>query len=195
MVYHLSLGHQKIDLAMVLNYNSGMLEGKVTDWFIVNCKPKQEFAVERKLRDIGINTYLPRYIKKQKVDKSRIDVIAPLFPSYLFAQFDISSHYQMIRYTRGIKTILGSKDYLWTMDNSKVEDIKSRESDGIVLLRSRDEVFHRGDRIVIDEGDFDGWEGIFEEELPDQKRAIIMLTNVCFSSKLIIPKRYLMLNR
>ena len=48
---------------------------------------------------------------------------------------------------------------------------------------------------MIDEGDFEGWEGIFQEELPDRERAIILLTNVKFSSKLILPKKYLVVHR
>ena len=55
--------------------------------------------------------------------------------------------------------------------------------------------FRKGDRILIDEGDFEGWEGIFQEELPDRERAIILLTNVQFSSKLILPKKYLVIDR
>ncbi len=178
-----------------MNYNYGMPEEKENDWFIINTKPKQDFQVEKKLREIDINVYLPRYLKKLKKNKSKLDVVAPLFPSYLFAQFNIAAHYQMIRYTRGVRTVLGNKEYLWTMDHTKITDIQSREDRGVVVLRHREENFHKGDSIVIDEGAFEGWEGIFEEELPDQKRAIIMLTNVRFSSKLIIPKEYLILNK
>ncbi|MBN2400137.1 MAG: hypothetical protein JXI33_07330, partial [Candidatus Aminicenantes bacterium] len=85
--------------------------------------------------------------------------------------------------------------YLWTIADEKIQAIKSRESNGIVLLRKKEDAFRKGDRILIDEGDFEGWEGIFQEELPDRERALIMLTNVKFSSTLILPKKYLIVDR
>jgi hypothetical protein len=90
---------------------------------------------------------------------------------------------------------LGSNECLWTIDGNRIESIKSREHNGIVQLKRKEERFKKGDRILIDEGEFDGWEGIFYEELPDRERAIILLTNVKFSSKLIIPKKYLIANK
>ena len=91
--------------------------------------------------------------------------------------------------------VLGNNEYLWTIGSDRIEDIKSREKDGVVILKKRKEIFSKGDKITIDEGDFEGWEGIFYEELPDRERAIIMLTNVKFSSRLIVPKKYLTLTK
>jgi transcription antitermination factor NusG len=162
-----------------------------SDWFIINSKPKQEFDAEKNLRTLAINVYLPVYNKKIKKNKIKVDRVTPLFSGYLFAQFDIREYYQKVRYTKGVKTILGYNEYLWTIADDKIQDIKSRESNGLVVLRNREANFRKGDRILIDEGDFEGWEGIFQEELPDRERAIIMLTNIKFSSKLILPKKYL----
>jgi transcriptional antiterminator RfaH len=165
------------------------------DWFIVNSKPKQEFDAERNLRTLGIDVYLPVYNKKVKKDRVKVDRVTPLFSGYLFARFDLSESYQMVRYTRGVKCLLGGNEYLWTLADEKIQDIRSRENNGLVVLRRREEHFRQGDRILIDEGDFEGWEGIFQEELPDRERAMILLTNVHFSSKLILPKKYLTVQR
>ncbi|MDD1746144.1 MAG: hypothetical protein LUQ16_00100 [Methanomassiliicoccales archaeon] len=172
-----------------------MKETPDTDWFILSSKPKQEFDAEKNLRALDVNVYLPVYNKKIKKNKTKIDRVAPLFSGYLFAQFDIHEFYQKVKYTRGVKTVLGCNEYLWTIADEKIRDIRSRESNGLVVLKKRENRFSRGDRILIDEGDFEGWEGIFQEELPDRERAIILLTNVQFSSKLILPKKYLVVNR
>ena len=165
-----------------------------TVWFIINTKPKQEFVAEKNLRSLGAAVYLPVYTKKKKKKKEKIEVISPLFAGYLFAQFSLQQLYHKVRYTRGVKSVLGNNNCIWTIDNTKVDDIKSREKNGVVLLKKREKNFEKGDKIIIDEGDFDGWEGIFYEELPDRERAIIMLTNVSFSSRLIVPKKFLILN-
>ena len=166
-----------------------------SDWFIISSKPKQEFDAERNLRTLDIPVYLPVYNKKVKKNRIKVDRVTPLFSGYLFAQFDIHDSYQKVRYTRGVKTILGRNEYLWSIADEKIQDIKSREDNGLVRLRKREDHFRKGDRILIDEGDFEGWEGIFQEELPDRERAIIMLTNIQFSSKLILPKKYLVVHR
>ena len=172
-----------------------MKDNGSSEWCIIHSKPKQEFCAEKNLKLLDINVYLPVYMKKIKKNKIKIDRIAPLFSGYLFAQFDIYDFYQKVKYTRGVKNILGYNEYIWTIADNKIQDIKFRENNGIVLLRKREDFFHKGDKIFIDEGDFEGWEGIFQEELPDRERAIIMLTNVKFSSKLILPKKYLVIDR
>jgi len=172
-----------------------MKDNSGSDWCIIHSKPKQEFCAEKNLKSLDINVYLPVYMKKIKKNKIKIDCISPLFSGYLFAQFNIYDFYQKVKYTKGVKSILGYNEYLWTIADAKIQDIKFREDNGIVLLRKREDSFHKGDRIFIDEGDFEGWEGIFQEELPDRERAIIMLTNVKFSSKLILPKKYLVIDR
>jgi transcriptional antiterminator RfaH len=164
-------------------------------WFILTTKPKQEFVAEKNLTLLGANVYLPIYLKKVKKKKEKHEVISPLFSGYLFAQFAINELYHSVRYTRGVKSVLGNNEYLWTIDNNKVEDIRRREDNGLVILQRRIEAFKKGDRIIIDEGDFDGWEGIFHEELPDRERAIIMLTNVSYTSKLTILKKFLKLSK
>ncbi len=170
------------------------MEEANSSWFIINTKPRMEFVAEKSLRSLGVNVYLPLYQKKVKKNKEKINIISPLFSGYLFSQFSVFKFYHKIRYTRGVKSILGNNDRLWTINSEKINDIRLREDNGIVALKKKDEIFRGGDKILIDEGDFDGWEGVFYEELPDHRRAIILLTNVGFTSKLIVQKRFLKLN-
>ena len=167
------------------------MSGSELLWYILSIKPKQEQSVIKNLNIMGVVSYLPLYKKKKKVKKEKTDVIVPLFPGYLFCRFDFDDHYQKIRYTRGVKKVLGNKQSLWIIDEDKVEDIRKREEDGLVIMKKVEEDFKPGMQIIVDEGDFDGWEGIFHEDLPDEKRAVILLTNVNFTTKLTIPKEYL----
>lgn len=167
------------------------MSGSELLWYILSIKPKQEQSVIKNLNIMGVVSYLPLYKKKKKVKKEKTDVIVPLFPGYLFCRFDFDDHYQKIRYTRGVKKVLGNKQSLWIIDEDKVEDIRKREEDGLVIMKKVEEDFKPGMQIIVDEGDFDGWEGIFHEDLPDEKRAVILLTNVNFTTKLTLPKEYL----
>lgn len=170
----------------------GMSESEASLWFIINTKPKQEFLAEKSLRSLGADVYLPLYHRKVKKNKEKMEVISPLFSGYLFAQFPVREMYHKVRYTRGVKAVLGNEEGLWTICSDRINDIRTREDhQGIVTLRPREEHFDSGDRIMIDEGDFDGWEGIFYEDIPGTERAVIMLTNVSYTSKLIVLKKFL----
>jgi transcriptional antiterminator RfaH len=169
-----------------------MSKGELQPWFIISVKTRHEFIAQKYLNTLNIDVYLPIYRKKFKIKKEKIEALSPLFSGYLFARFNIEESYHKVRYTKGVRAVLGNTDCLYTISDERIHDIRSREEGGIVILRSRDPHFKKGDRIIIDEGDFDGWEGIFFEELADRERAVIMLTNISYSSKLIIPKNILM---
>ena len=160
-------------------------------WYILSIKPKQDQTVIKNLDVLGVQYYLPLYQKKKKIKKTKTDVVVPLFPGYLFCRFEFDEHYQKIRYTRGVKKVLGNKQSLWVISDEKIDDIREREQDGLVVLKKVEEEFEKGNKIIVDEGDFDGWEGIFVEDIPDEKRAVILLTNVNFTTRLTLPKEYL----
>ncbi len=160
-------------------------------WYVLSVKPNQEYSVIKNLEALGVQTYLPLYKKKKKVNKKKTDVIVPLFQGYIFCKFIFEKHYQKIRYTRGVKKILGNKRSLWIINEEKIEDIRKREKGGVVILKKKQEHFNPGTHIIVDEGDFDGWEGIFFEDLPDEERAVILLTSVNYTNKMILPKKYL----
>lgn len=162
-------------------------------WYIICSKPKKEQEAEISLNNIGIDVYLPLCKKKKKSGKYKIEVVSPLFPGYLFAKFEFETYFQKVRYSRGVKKLLGNGENLWMIEEIKIEDIKNREEDGLVRLRPKVENFSPGDRIIVDEGDFEGWEGIFYEDFPEEKRAMIMLTSVSYTNKMLLPKSYLTL--
>jgi transcriptional antiterminator RfaH len=166
----------------------------ISGWFIVSTKPNKELVLKQSFDRMGILNYLPLFLKEKKKNKEKIKVVSPLFTGYIFARFDVMENYHKIRYTRGVKSILGNQQYVFSLSNEKIEDMKSREKGGYITLIQKPKSFKKGDRVLIDEGDFDGWEGIFYEEMSDKQRAVIMLTSVSFSNKLIIPKKFLVYN-
>jgi transcriptional antiterminator RfaH len=165
-----------------------MQEESEKPWYILNVKPNQELMAEVQLKKLGIEVYVPLYYKTVKKNKEKVKIIKPLFSGYIFARFDLIKYYHKIIYTKGIKSVLGNTSSIWFLDNNKVEEIKKREKDGIIVLKKKNEKFSRGDRVLIDEGSFDGWEGIFYEELPEKDRVVILLTSLGFSSKMTVPR-------
>ncbi len=165
------------------------------EWYVVQSKPRQEALARDSLAALGLEVYLPLYLKDEKRHRVKVKILSPLFAGYLFARFDTDTHYRAVRYARGVKTLLGQGHRLLSIPDSRIRDIREREKDGVVSLQKKTRPFNSGDPIRIDEGDFDGWRGIFVEELSDQERAVILLTSLSYSSRMVVPKNILIHDR
>ncbi|MCK7479982.1 MAG: hypothetical protein M0C28_23860 [Candidatus Moduliflexus flocculans] len=71
-------------------------------WYVINTKPKKESQVERLFVEGGFTVYCPKYVHERRV--------GPFFPGYAFLRFEFPEQYQMVKYTRGVKRVVGNDD-------------------------------------------------------------------------------------
>jgi len=153
------------------------------NWYVLNSKPKKEFQVEKLFNVGGFKIYNPKYKHESK--------IKPFFPGYEFIYFDFPSQYQLVRYTRGVKRIIGSREGPIPIPEEIILKIKSREINGLVELFKYGEEPEVGDEIEVVEGPMKGLRGIFKRELSDKDRVLILLNYVTYQGKLLIEKKKL----
>jgi transcriptional antiterminator RfaH len=153
------------------------------NWFVINTKPKKEFQVEKLFTEGGIKIYNPKYMHENK--------IKTFFPGYEFVYFDFPAQYQLVRYTRGVKRVIGNKDSPTPIPEEVIREIKSREIDGLIELYKYGEEPEVGDEIEVMEGPLKGLRGIFKKELTAKERVIILLNYVTYQGQLIIEKEKL----
>jgi len=153
------------------------------NWYIINTKPKKEFQVEKLFTEGGIEIYNPKYMHENK--------IKPFFPGYGFVYFDFPAQYQLVKYTRGVKRVVGSREAPTTIHEEVIREIKSREIDGLIELYKYGEEPEVGDEIEVMEGPLKGIRGIFKKELTAKERVIILLNYVTYQGQLIIEKEKL----
>ncbi|MFB0565935.1 MAG: transcription termination/antitermination protein NusG [Candidatus Aminicenantaceae bacterium] len=153
------------------------------NWFVINTKPKKEFQVERLFTEGGFHIYNPKYLHEDK--------IKPFFPSYEFIFFDYPSQYQLVRYTRGVKKVVGSREEPTPMPENIIREIKSREVNGFIELKKYGEEPEVGDEIEVMEGPLRGLRGIFKKEISDKERVMILLNYVSYQGQLLIEKKKL----
>lgn len=142
------------------------------NWYAIYTKPRCEESTARLLNKAGIETLSPRIRVVKRVRNRYIDVVEQLFPSYIFASFDREEHSHMIKYTRGVKYIVGKENPL-VVHSEIIEAIKVRMEGDIVVQAPEDLI--KGDRILIKEGPFKDFYGVFERDLPGKKRSMILL--------------------
>lgn len=153
------------------------------NWFVLNTKPKKEFQVEKLFKEGGIKIYNPKYRHENR--------IKPFFSGYEFIHFDYPSQYQLVKYTRGVKRVVGNRDGPIPMPEEVIHEIKAREVKGFIELYKYGDEPELGDEIEVVEGPLKGLKGIFKKELPEKERVIILLNYVSYQGQLRIEKKKL----
>jgi transcription antitermination factor NusG len=151
-------------------------------WYAVYTKPKREASVAFQLQNIGIEVLNPK-LRSRRYRRNRfIEVIEPLFSCYIFANFEKDNYFHLITYTRGVRYIVGKKNPVIV----PVEVIKAiKESmgeDNIIVVKPR--TFKKGDRVIIREGPFKDFCGIFEREIKSCERVMLLLSTLNYKIEL-----------
>lgn len=152
-------------------------------WYVLNTKPKKEFQVEKLFIEGGIEIYNPKYLYEAR--------IKTFFPGYEFIFFDYPAQYQLVKYTRGVKKVVGNREGPIPILEQVVLDIKSREVDGLIELYKYGEDPEIGDEIEVVEGPLKGLKGLFKREIPERERVLILLNYVSYQGQLLIEKKKL----
>ncbi len=105
------------------------------NWYAIYTKPKSEGAVAQLLSNAGIETLNPKIGVRKYIRKKYIEAVEQLFPCYIFALFDEGEHSHMVRYTRGVKYIVGKETPL-AVPPEIIEVIRERMVGDIVMLPS-----------------------------------------------------------
>lgn len=154
------------------------------NWYVVHTQPHQETLSESSLQRLGIETLFPRLKQRKIIRRVARTITAPLFPGYLFARFNLDTNYRAVNYARGVKRIVTFGSVPATLDDSIIESIKARlQEDGTAL---RGPAFAPGQTVRIQGGAFKGLEAVFERELNDHQRAMVLLQMLSGHTRLIV---------
>lgn len=149
-------------------------------WYVINTKPKKESQVERLFEEGGFTVYCPKYLHEKRV--------GPFFPGYAFVRFNFPEQFQMVKYTRGVKRVVGNDDGPTPILEEIVMGIKAREQGGLVVFEKYGQEPAVGDEIEVVEGPFKSLRGIFRKDVGDNERVMILLNYVSYQGTLLIEK-------
>ena len=142
-------------------------------WYVIQTKPKKEGETTSYLSTKGVEvfnplmeTFSPRNRKMEKVLKS-------LFPSYVFVKFDLEQNYNLVRWARGVKKVLGFGGYPSPVSDEVIGMIKQR-TDGNGIIRKTCH-FDSNDVIRVKSGPFKELLGTFDRWVSDSERVRILL--------------------
>jgi transcription elongation factor/antiterminator RfaH len=145
----------------------------MANWFLVYTKPKKESTVSDKLKGCGFEVFNPKLSERKHIRRKLQEVTTPLFPCYIFVKFDFPDNYRLIKYTKGVRKVIGTDNMPTPVNESIINSIKERMVDGI--LKYKPQKFTPGDRVAISGGPFEGLEAIFVREMHDMERVSVLL--------------------
>jgi transcriptional antiterminator RfaH len=156
-------------------------------WYVIHTKPKQEAKAQNNLSVWEVETFTPmlKEIRKTRAG-GQYFLAKPLFPQYIFARFDINALLHKVSFTRGVHSVLCYDNEPAPVDDDLIAILRSRvRADGFIHLG---EEFKPGDKVLIKEGRFKNFIGIFDRELKESARVRILLTTISFQSHITVER-------
>jgi transcriptional antiterminator RfaH len=129
----------------------------ITPWFALQTEPKNEKRVERLLSQKGYACFLPTYRQKRRWSARVVTLEMPLFPRYVFCQFNSSAFGKAVS-TRGVLRVVGF--------GGRPAEIPMEEINALQLLAQSDvlrepwEYIPEGTLVRVETGPLTGAHGI-----------------------------------
>lgn len=159
------------------------------EWFVVNTKPRNDDRAAKNLSVGNIEILAPKLRLKKYKDGRVRQVTEPLFPNYIFARFDPIHEYHLVKYTRGVNTVVKFNGVIAPLKSEVVDFIRSRLVNGVATIEERS--FSNGEKVFIKDGPFKGLNAVFEKELPGHERVAILLNDVNYYARMQVDKNLL----
>lgn len=159
-------------------------------WYAIQTHAKQEGRAESNLLSWNVETFVPRYLsrRRQEFRSEPTCTVKPLFPGYIFARFAAETMFHKIRYTRGVRSIVSIGGRPVPVEDAVISMIMSRHGeDGFIRLGNE---IKPGDEVVVRDGTFSGFEGVFERRMTDSERVAILLKTVTYTFRVVLPDVY-----
>lgn len=143
------------------------------NWHLLYCKRGQIPRAIEHLERQQVACFTPMVTIEKLLRGKRTTVTEPLFPNYLFIQFDPEViHTTTINSTRGVSTFVRFGQYPVHVSQDVIDALQIPQLSPITY--SEENVPHSGDSVLITEGIFQGIQAIYQE--PDgEKRSVLLL--------------------
>ncbi|MGP0123215.1 transcription/translation regulatory transformer protein RfaH [Pseudomonas bubulae] len=140
------------------------------DWYLVQCKPKQDERAEENLMRQGYACSRPVCSREKLLRGKRQLVQESLFPGYLFIHMPLGANWAPLRSSRGVARVVAFGGQPLPVSQQLVEQLQARAQS--CLLRA----FKPGERVTLKEEGFAGIESIFMSM--DGEERVILLINL-----------------
>ncbi len=143
-------------------------------WFCLKSQPKHEHIAAAHLRQLeGVEVLCPRIRYRKDTARGVLWFTEALFPSYLFARFDLATQHNAVRYAHGVSALVNFGGRYPAIDGGTIEFLRGADNGG--ALHVIEEVVTTGDEVRIVGGAFRGLEALVTSVVPAKERVRVLL--------------------
>lgn len=146
------------------------ITSKPADWFLVQCKPRQDERAEENLQRQGYECSRP-FCRREKLVRGQLQCIQEsLFPGYLFIHMPQGSNWAPLRSTRGVARIVAFGGRPLAVNHNLIVQLQERANSHAIVT------YNPGDKVTLVDQGFAGIESIFMTM--DGEERVILLINL-----------------
>jgi transcriptional antiterminator RfaH len=143
-------------------------------WFCLRTQPKHEHIAAAHLKqESGVEVYLPRIRFKRSTRRGPVWFTEALFPSYLFARFDLTEGLRRLRLVRGVNGIVHFGNHWPVLPDAVIADLRASVG-GDEVHEIREEL-QPGESVEISGGVFHGLQAVVARVMPARQRVAVLL--------------------
>ena len=158
-------------------------------WYVIHTNPRQEDRADSNLRGWNVETFTPR-VKQPRYNSytgGSNYITKPLFAGYIFARFDLEELFHKVRFTRGVHSLVSFGDGPVAIDEEVISFMQSRVGkDGFVKIGDE---LQPGDVVVVKDGLLKNLTGIFERDVKESERVMVLLNLVSYQAHVELERK------
>lgn len=157
---------------------------RAAQWYLIQCKPRQEARAEQNLRNQTFPCYCPQHAVEKIRHGKRVVMQEPLFPGYLFINLcKLNDNWHSIRSTRGVLRMVTFANQPMPVPDDVIDKLQARLSS-----ISDQPLYKEGAPVTLIEGPFKDLNAVFCKA-DGEERAIILLNVLNRQQRLKVPLR------
>jgi transcriptional antiterminator RfaH len=143
---------------------------RADDWYLVQCKPRQDERAEENLARQGYECARPT-CRRERLQNGQLQHLEEsLFPGYLFIHMPSGANWAPLRSTRGVARVVAFGGRPLAVSYELILNLKSRAESCLISA------FSPGEKVTILDQSFAGIESIFMTM--DGEERVILLINL-----------------
>lgn len=160
-------------------------------WYAIRTHVNQENRVEANLRVWKIELIYPKIkeYRRNQFSGAVTSLTKPFFRQYLFARFNAEQVLHKVWFTRGVQSVVSFGGTPCPVDDEIIEFLRARVDENNFVRLEED--LKPGDKVGLNGGVLENLVGIFEREMNDAERVMILLETIDFQGHLIVEKHSL----
>lgn len=166
-------GSPEVDCARFMKTMLELRPPLAPAWFCLRSQLRHEAMAAARLRQEGIETFLPRVRYKRSSVRGPVWVTEALFPNYLFARFDWASSQRLVRHAPGISTIVSFGPHIPTVPAEVIAAL--RLTIGQEELHVIPDHLAPGAAVQISGGLLHGLSAVVSQVMPSKERVRVLL--------------------